>query len=416
MVTVPLGATAYKRTYSQAPEIKMVNRFFETSPPNQVEGGTLLSRPGTKLFGSFGSGPIRKLFTQPGSFGTLGDLFVVSGDKLYRYNDIDGTTPISGTVADTADPSITTVSGPGFEYLFIADGTLLQFYEGLSFARGTLTSTGAISSGDTVLIDTVYYEWTNGGVDVGSPAGTMADPFLVNLDVGVEEALNNLLLALNANGAPGTDYSTAINIPHLSIEGVRSDDTKLDVKARTRGTGGNSLVTTVPVGANLAWDAATLEGGGTHQLLGVPTPDDVGVVSLATSKSFVIAVVANSQRFYWIEPGFTTIDPINFASAESIPDEIISVLAVGDQLWFFGQGSTEPWYVTTNPLDRLLPSQGRAFSRGVVEGTPVVVKDSVVLVGNDGIVYSVSGGPQRISTNGIEERIRIARKEERENG
>ena len=73
-------------------------------------------------------------------------------------------------------------------------------------------------------------------------------------------------------------------------------------RARDRGTGGNSITTT-ETGANLSWGAVTLEGGGAQALNGVVTPDDVGIISLATLASFVIAVVVNSQRFYWIQPG-----------------------------------------------------------------------------------------------------------------
>jgi hypothetical protein len=121
---------------------------------------------------------------------------------------------------------------------------------------------------------------------------------------------------------------------------------------------------------------------------------------------------------YWIEPNIdgTTlpvIDPLNYFTAETIPDELIEVKVVGDEIWLVGVDSTEVWYVTGRtgvPFDRI---KGRAFSRGVVEGTFVAIGQRKFVVGNDGVVYKLGGGLQRISTHVIEEAIRNQRKAER---
>ncbi len=407
MTSVPLGKQAYNRQYAQEPEIELLNRFFEENPTNQVEQAALLTRPGSTIFTGAGAGPIRRISHQPGVFD--GDLFYVSDQTLYRY-DGTTTTTITGLVQGTGNPSMTFVAGPGYEHLFIADSLTLQYYDGAAAATGTLTvSGGVIIAADTVTLDTVYYEWTAGSVDAGSPAGTLANPYLVAMGGDDTDALANLVLALNATGTPGTNYSTVITAAHTTVEGVSSDATTLLARARTRGTGGNSIATT-ETGANISWAAATLEGGGAEALNGVVTPDDVGIISLTTLASFVLAVVTNSQRFYFIRPGELTIDALDFAEAESEPDFLIEVKRIGDAAYFFGQSSTEVWYASGDTDAPFFPQQGLAFSQGALEGTPVAIRNLVYLVAEDGIAYQVSGGVNPISTNGISERIRIAKK------
>ncbi len=408
MATVPLGQGAFNRTYAQEPEIELLNRFLEGAETNQVEQSILLARPGNTFLVGAGDGPIRKIAHQDGVFN--GDLFFVSDETLFRY---DGTTvtTILGTVATGGNPSITFVAGAGYEHLFIADGTLLQYYEGTTSATGTLTVSGSIIATDVVLIDAAHYEWTAGSVDFGAPDGSLANPYLVALGASDTDALANLVKALNVTGVAGTDYSTATQI-NVNVEGTSSDATTLVATARVAGTGGNSIVTTVISGAGIAWGSGTLLGGGVDSLLGVVTPDDVAMVSLTTLASFVLCVVSNSQRFYWIQPGATTIDALDFAEAESEPDETISVQRIGDSAYMIGQTSTEVWYKNTSTdltASDFVPQQGLAFSQGAIEGSVVPIRTQAILVAEDGIVYQIVGGPKRISTNGIEERIRLAR-------
>lgn len=420
MTRVPLGVGAYNRSYGQEPNVELLNRFFEQTPTNQVEGSVLLSRPGTTIKKALGSSNPRKLFTQPGAFG--GDLFAVVGETLYRWDGENAPIAIAGTVGDIKTPSMTVQSGIGYEHLFIADGTNLQYYEGLSYASGTLTVTPSsppdVANGDTLEIGGVYYQWTSGSVDTGTPAGTSGNPWLVALGSSDTVSLSNMREAIQATGDPGTTYSSALTA-HPTVTGVSSSATELVVRARTSGTGGNSITTT-ETGANIGWGAGTLEGGGTHVLKGVDTPDDVAIVCVATLASFVFALVSNSQRFYYIRPGEVTIDPLDFAEAESEPDELIEAVRVNDVMWLFGASSSEPWYPTGQTglgESPFAPAQGRTVSQGILEGTAAVVRNTPIVVAEDGVVYAIGGGePQRLSTNAIEERIRIARREEAQNG
>lgn len=408
MTTVPLGHGAYKRSYAQEPEIQLLNRFLEANPTNQVEQVSLLARPGSRYFIGAGAGKVRVMDHQQGVFNN--DLFFVVNDTLYRYDGVTAPIALGGTIQGTGQPSMTFVAGAGYQHLFIADGLTLQYYDGEATAKGTLTvSGGSIAAGYVVRIDAAYYSWTAGSVDAGTPAGTIANPYLVALGANDTAALANMIHALNLTGVAGTTYSTATQI-NVNVEGRVSDGTTMQVQARVRGAAGNSIVTT-ETGANTAWGAATLEGGGAQALNGVVTPDDVAMVSLATLGSHVVCVVSNSQRFYYILPGETTIDALNFAEAESEPDQIIMALRVGDSLWLFGQSATEVWYLTgsLDPTDpAFAPQKGLAFSQGMIGGTAVQVRNQIYLVAEDQIAYKVVGGVGRISTNGIEERIRQA--------
>ena len=52
--------------------------------------------------------------------------------------------------------------------------------------------------------------------------------------------------------------------------------------------------------------------------------------------------------------------------------------------------------------------QGVVFDRGAWEGTAVQVKDSMIIVDNEGAVFQIAGGTKRISRPDIEQRIREA--------
>lgn len=145
----------------------------------------------------------------------------------------------------------------------------------------------------------------------------------------------------------------------------------------------------------------------------VATPDDVGVVDVAVIDSYVIVIPAQGQdingRFYWIEPGETTIDPLNFATAESSPDAVLGVEVLGDTFILPGESTAEVWYATGDaaaPMQRL---QGVVFDRGTWEATAASIDENLIICDANGGVFLISGGaPKRISTPDVEELIRKA--------
>lgn len=412
---VPLGAGAYSRTFARSPEIVLQNRFFETDPTNQTDSVSLVSRPGSTFEESFGDGPIRKQFNIPGLL--AGDNFIVSALTLFRYDADGNTQTVTGVVADNGTPSMCGVKGAGYERVFIADGSALQYYGGQAYTA-TLTLTPGTVADDVVRVDETYYKFAAASLDTGAPDGTLASPWKVLVGVSNATALANLRKAINATGAAGTDYSTALT-ENVRVEANANTATTVAVRARVAGAPSpvvNLAVTPTGGADGLAWSSGTLVAG-PHVLYGVPTPDDVGIISVTELGSFVVCVVANSQRVYFIRPGETTIDADDFFEAESETDDLLEAITVGDQAWLIGQKSIEPWYLNGDPDPDANPFslvQGRPFSIGAIEGTIVKLANSVFIVGSDKIVYRIEGGPAVISNSGIAERVRKALKAEKD--
>lgn len=401
---IPLGKTDYSRSVAQIPDIALINRYFEGNPDNQKDQVALLVRPGLRKWLTMATNPVRAIYSQPGTFGEA--IFVAAGNTIYKIAQDETVTNIG-----TIDSSSGFVSMAATDtYLFIADGLALHYYTENDYAHGTLTSTGAINSGDKVQIGTVWYQFTSGDVDTGNPDGTSALPWLVALSGSVEQALANLSAAISDLGTAGTDYSSAM-LTNPDASPISSDATTLVIRAQAQGADGNTVATT-ETGANLAWGASVLAGGGGTSFAAVTVPDSDGIVSVGVIASFTICVVAQGQgkngRFYWIEPGETTIDPLNFATAERSPDPVWQVVVVGDQFWLPGSSTTEIWYPTGDALAPFQRQQGRLFDKGIWEGTIVQVKDDVMAVGTDGTVYRIGAEPVVVSSPGIAQRLREA--------
>jgi hypothetical protein len=416
VVTVNLWNTDWRRSVAGEPFIPLRNRYLEANPTNLKEGTAILSRPSNQRFVSVGEGPIRALFSEPGSFG--GALFIVSGQELYRLDPTNIVTFIGSGIAGNPDgfPSIaiTSALGPGTpEFCYVADGTTLWLYTENGYALGVLSAAGAIQNNDVIEIGGVYYQWTNASVNAGTPAGTSANPWLVQLGGSNVVSLDNMRAAINNDGDAGTQYSTLL-VEHPTVLGRSSTALTLRVQARDVGAPGNGITTT-ETGANISWGAATLTGGGSPYLTTVDMPDDLAPVSVAFVAGYVIVVPKTTNvsgfngRFFWIEPGETFIRPLNFATAERSPDPLFAVRVVGDQFWLLGEKTTEVWYPTGDFEVPFLRVQGQVFDRGTVEGTDAQIKDTIIVADSDGVVYAISGGaPQRISDNSVEERIRTA--------
>lgn len=294
-------------------------------------------------------------------------------------------------------------------FLFVASGSTLMCYIENGYARGSIS--GVPVNNDVVRVGAMYYRFTNASVDTGAPDGTNANPWLVALGGSTAEAWGNLAAAFGASGIAGTEYSTVL-VANDQIQVANYTASTVFVRATLVGALGNGVVTT-ETGAGIAWaDGGTLVGGGGPSWFPVATPDDVGIVSVGYIASYVVVVPAQGQgingRFFWIDPGETVIDPLDFATAERAPDPISGVVVFGDQFWLPGTSTTEVWYFSGNEESPVLRMQGVVFDRGAWEGTAVQVKDSMIIVDNEGAVFQISGGAKRISRPDIEERIREA--------
>jgi len=409
MADVPLGRADYHRSVAKEARIQTRNRYFEQNPILNKNNTALISRPGLHRWIKVGDGPIRGIYSQPGSFD--GALFVVSGIEWYRVDSngtvtflIGGLNPGGGSVSMAGTGNI----GDTPAFMFLADGRSLYAYIEDGYARGTIS--GSPTNNALVRVGTMYYKFTNASVDAGTPDGTLANPWLVKLSLIDAISWQSLSYAFGATGEEGVDYSTGLILnPDIQVTDVQANS--VSIRANAIGVLGNGIPTT-ETGGSMEWAAATLTGGGTPFVFPVQMPDDVGVISLGYIASYVVVVPAQGQgingRFFWIDPGETTIDPLDFATAERAPDPIFNVVVFGDQFWLPGATTTEVWYFTGNTDSPVLRLQGVTFDRGSWDGTALQVKESMIIVDSDGGVFQISGGLKRISNPSIEERVRKA--------
>lgn len=99
-----------------------------------------------------------------------------------------------------------------------------------------------------------------------------------------------------------------------------------------------------------------------------------------------------------------TIDPLDFATAESSPDGLVRVLVDHREIWLFGTDTIEPWTdngTSPMPFERV---NGALIEKGCAAAmSPAKLDNSVFWLGSDRIVYRANGyQPVRISTHAIE--------------
>jgi hypothetical protein len=426
MTPIPLAKSDYRRGVAQEPVVYLRNRFIEANPvltdrhsnysprDETTASMSFIARPGLRFWQVVGDGPIRAIFSQPGAFND--DVFVVSYNSLFRVSRLTGTPTLLTASLDGADAGTTVRMaatgnvGTITPYLWIADGSSLQYYTESGNARGSLSGT-AIADNDVVVIGAEYYKFTAGPVDTGTPDGTGGNPWLVNLGASLLEGYTHLSDAINGLGTAGTDYSSAVvPNPDATSQGY-SLASGVSVVAIPLGIAGNAVVTTT-TGANIAWSGGTLAGGGDSGVFSTPLPDAEGAIDVAVINSFVIVIPAQGNgingRFYWINPGEITVDPLDYATAERSPDPVWQVTVFNDQFWLPGQNTTEVYYMSGDinaPVKRL---QGVVFDRGTIQGTAIQIKDFMAIIDSDGGVFKIQGGEQRISTPAISELLRVA--------
>lgn len=103
------------------------------------------------------------------------------------------------------------------------------------------------------------------------------------------------------------------------------------------------------------------------------------------------------------------VDPIDFATAESAPDDTVAVLADHQELLIFGKETVEVW-VNTGDVDfPFARTSGSLIERGTLSPhTLRKVDNTVYWLDNFGMVQAMAGHtPQRISTHALEQEIKL---------
>ena len=146
-----------------------------------------------------------------------------------------------------------------------------------------------------------------------------------------------------------------------------------------------------------------------EELAQITDIDFPGAVTVGYLDGYFIFQEPNSDRFWTSELlDGTQIDPLSFASAEGMPDTLISLFVDHREVWLFGTQSVEVWYdaaLEGFPLARI---QGAVNEFGCAATFSVAKMDnSLFWLGADarghGVVFRANGyAGQRISTHAVE--------------
>lgn len=139
----------------------------------------------------------------------------------------------------------------------------------------------------------------------------------------------------------------------------------------------------------------------------VTIPDDRPIAGAAFLGGYFVLPTADGSRVYWIDPGETDPHALNFFSAESNPDRNTAIKTVGEEVWVFGVGTVEPFILTGDPDAPFQRLPGRTMLHGTFARNAIVqTGDVLIFVDHNRQVWMWGGGLQKISTNGIDERLR----------
>jgi hypothetical protein len=141
----------------------------------------------------------------------------------------------------------------------------------------------------------------------------------------------------------------------------------------------------------------------------ITDPDFTGAVTVGYLDGYFVYNEPNSQKV-WVTQLLdgTSVDPLDFASAEGSPDGLVAVNVDHREAWLFGTDSIEVWYdagLADFPLTRI---QGAFNEIGCVAAFSIAKLDNGLFwLGTDargqGIVYRANGYVGvRVSTHAVE--------------
>ncbi len=147
-------------------------------------------------------------------------------------------------------------------------------------------------------------------------------------------------------------------------------------------------------------DQVTLAAGGRYYVWDGSTFSEItggafaAVASVAYLSGYTILTEKNGGRFEWTAlQNPKSRDPLNVATAEARDDDLLRAVALGGNLYLFGERSIEIWSLTGQAgaaaFGRL---SGGVIDRGARSADLIVsVGDSAFFVGDDNVPYLVSG-------------------------
>jgi len=158
----------------------------------------------------------------------------------------------------------------------------------------------------------------------------------------------------------------------------------------------------VHVSTGVYWE----EGGALAKLINDNLPTDATLVDIEVFDGYTVFVFDDGRFFLSGLNETTTVDALDFATAESAADGLVAAKVFGAYILFFGTETIEPWQ-NTGAADFPLEPMPTIIPRGCGGRWSIVAADnSVMFLGDDGIYYRLNGfQPQRISNHEVERLI-----------
>jgi hypothetical protein len=190
--------------------------------------------------------------------------------------------------------------------------------------------------------------------------------------------------------------------------------------AVSRGTINGSDWVSMEDGTNQLVIAAGTQGYvfnmNSNTLAEITDPDWRGSYDVAELNGvFIFIALDQPDQFYIsaIDDG-STLDALDFSSADAQPDDIVTVRVLKQEAYFFGTLSTEVWTFVGDSDFPLVRYNSTPIDIGIVGRRAAInAADTLMFVGQtprgSGIVYAMNGHqPQRISNEAVEAALQAA--------
>lgn len=379
----PLDAARLVNMYAEQPPAGSRAPGYQDSPLAGSIKGVLYGTPGLKLEQTIGAARARAARS------ALGFFWVLYGAVLYRIDSAGTTVACAG---DAIAPSGTAMmSDNGVQLVVLSNGN--QYTVGSTNAIGSFTVQGGSNIPGTnqitdVIVNTVTI--TNAAIDWQASNEAVAGA-----------------LAANINAFTSTpDYTASTNGATVIVKAVASGV----------GPNGFGIVIDVAGDVTVSPPSSSLSGGAASsttvtQVTSTAYPT-VGVSSIDYVDGYIVSTTNDTTRQWFISALYdaTSLNALDFATAESASGPLLRVLVSNREIWLFSTNGISVWAnagTSPFPFQRI---PGATMEKGCGAAlSPVDLDNTVYWLGADLIVYMATGyTPTRISTHGIEEILRAA--------
>lgn len=158
-------------------------------------------------------------------------------------------------------------------------------------------------------------------------------------------------------------------------------------------------------GGVMAAAGSTLRYYNGTTLADVAFPDSAPAAKVIAGAGRFIVLRADTGRFYWTPILASTVDPLDFATAENQPDNLRDALFIDDILLLFGAETVEFWPNTGDGELPFQPLEGRVIEKGIrATGCAAAIGSTFAWVTHENQVC-LTDENNIISNNGLQERI-----------